>query len=154
VITSSTRSSGKGCCLPRKTDSNNPGDWLAMAESDLQGVRALTERELSYHLCRSKLAEVLEKVLKAELIRLGWYLQKTHDLEKLAGELVSLKSDLVAQAKTLCTTLAEVYFSDRYPGFDLDDPDWPDLRAKLAQVMALLEKVKARIAKAPHQTGS
>ena len=137
--------------MPRKTDSNNPADWLALAESDLDGVRALTERELSYPLCRSKLAEVLEKVLKAELIRLGWFLEKTHDLEKLAGELHALKSDLVAQARPLCTTLAEVYFSDRYPGFDLDDPDWPDLRAKLAQITSLLETVKGRIVKP--QTG-
>ena len=140
--------------MPRKTDSNNPADWISLAESDLEGVGALAERELSYHLCRSKLAEVLEKVLKAELIRLGWYLQKTHDLEKLAGELANLRSDLVAQAKPLCTTLAEVYFSDRYPGFDLDDPDWPDLRAKLSQVNALLEKVRTRIATPPPQTGS
>jgi HEPN domain-containing protein len=140
--------------LPRKTDSNNPADWLALAESDLEGVRVLAERALSYHLCRSKLAEVLEKVLKAELIRLGWYLQKTHDLEKLAGELRNLNSDLVAQAKPLCTTLAEVYFSDRYPGFDLDDPDWPDLRSKLTQVTALLEKVKARLPTPPRQTDS
>jgi HEPN domain-containing protein len=140
--------------LPRKTDSNNPADWPALAESDLEGVQALTESGLSYHLCRSKLAEVLEKVLKAELIRLGWFLQKTHDLEKLAGELRSLKSDLVAQARPLCTTLAEVYFSDRYPGFDLDDPDWPDLKAKLNQVASLLEKVKARIVKPPPRIGS
>ena len=90
-------------------------------------------------------------MLKAELIRLGWFLEKTHDLEKLAGELHALKSDLVAQARPLCTTLAEVYFSDRYPGFDLDDPDWPDLRAKLAQITSLLETVKGRIVKP--QTG-
>ena len=125
-----------------------------MAESDLEGVRALAERELSYHLCRSKLAEVLEKVLKAELIRLGWFLERTHDLEKLAGELRGLKSDLVAQARPLCTTLAEAYFSDRYPGFDLDDPDWPDLRTKVAQVTGLLGTVKGRIAKPPPETGS
>jgi HEPN domain-containing protein len=140
--------------LPRKTDSNNPADWIALAGSDLEGVRALTERELSYHLCRSNLAEVLEKVLKAELIRLGWFLQKTHDPEKLAGELRTFKSDLVAQARPLCTTLAEVYFSDRYPGFDLDDPDWPDLRTKLAQISSLWERVKARVAQPPPQTGS
>ena len=140
--------------MPRKTDSNNPADWLALAESDLEGVHALTERQVSYHLCRSKLAEVLEKVLKGELIRLGWYLQRTHDLGKLAGELHGLKSDLVAQARPLCTTLAEAYFSDRYPGFDLDDPDWPDLQTKLTQVTTLLQTVKARIPKPSHQTGS
>jgi hypothetical protein len=31
----------------------------------------------------------LEKVLKAELIRLGWRLEKTHDLDRLLDELVT-----------------------------------------------------------------
>jgi len=132
--------------LPRKTDSNSPGDWLAMAESDLEGVRALVDKELSYHLCRSKLAEILEKVLKAELIRLGWFLEKIHDLEKLAGYLQQYKSDLVATAKPLCVALAEVCFSDRYPGFDLDDPDWAALRLKLTAVAGLLATVNRRVA--------
>ena len=42
--------SRKEFCLPRKTDSNNPLDWLEMAAADLEGVQALVERELSYHL--------------------------------------------------------------------------------------------------------
>ncbi len=96
-------------------------------------------------MCLSKLGEVLEKVLKAELIRLGWFLVKTHDLEKLANELASRGSDLTAAAKPLCTSLAEVHFSERYPGFDLEDPNWPDLRAKIDQVSALLETIKARL---------
>ena len=66
--------------MHRKTDSNNPTDWLYLAESDLEGIRDLAARELAYHLCRSKLAEVLEKVFKAELIHAGWFLEKTHDL--------------------------------------------------------------------------
>ena len=74
----------RGCSLPRKTDSNNPADWLWISESDLEGLRALAERELSYVMCQSKLAEVVEKILKAELIRLGWPLEKTHDLRKLS----------------------------------------------------------------------
>ncbi len=55
--------------MPRKTDSSNPADWIFIAESDLAGVRLLIERQISYALCVSKLAEILEKVLKAELIR-------------------------------------------------------------------------------------
>jgi len=73
--------------LPRKTDSSSPADWIWIAESELDGVRVLVERQVSYGMCRSKLAEILEKVLKAELLRLGWFLEKTHDLEKLSGEL-------------------------------------------------------------------
>ena len=131
--------------MPRKTDSNNPADWLFIAESDLDGLRVLARQEVSYSLCSSKLAEVLEKVLKAELIRCGWFLQKTHDLEILLGHLQSRKSDLVPQVEPLCEAFAEVYFTGRYPGFDLEDPDWPDFRAKLEQVASLLATVKARL---------
>jgi HEPN domain-containing protein len=131
--------------LPRKTDSNNPADWLSFAESDLKGLRLLAQQELSPELCSSKLAEVLEKILKAELIRLGWLLVRTHDLEKLANELQARGSDIVADARPLATALAEVYFAERYPGFDLEDPDWPSFRLQLAQVDALFQKVRQRI---------
>jgi hypothetical protein len=41
--------------LPRKTEVNNPADWLFIVESDLPGLRLLVERELSFELCRGKL---------------------------------------------------------------------------------------------------
>ena len=47
--------------------------------------------------------------------------------------------------KPLCDGLAEAYLVTRYPGFDLDDPDWPDLNAKIEAVTKLLEIVKSRI---------
>jgi HEPN domain-containing protein len=103
-------------------------------------------------MCRSKLSEILEKVLKAELIRQGWFLEKTHDLEKLANELAARKSDLIAVVKPLAIALAEAYFSDRYPGFDLEDPDWPDFCAKLEQVTSLLQTVKSRVSPSGGQT--
>lgn len=131
--------------MPRKTDSNNPGDWLTIAESELEAVRMLTEREISYDMCRGKLAEILEKVLKAELIRSGWFLEKTHDLERLRKELRTRDAALAGEIQPLCASLAEVYFTGRYPGFDLEDPDWADFGTKLEQVTRLLEKVRARI---------
>jgi len=130
--------------LPRKTDSNNPADWIFLAESNVEAIQVLAVREVGYPMCQSKLAEALEKILKAELIRTGWFLEKTHDLEILLGQLQARKSDLVAQAEPLCDALAEVYFSNRYPGFDLEDPDWPELRANLNLVASLLQTVKAR----------
>lgn len=132
--------------MPRKSDSNDPSAWIWLAESDLEGVRLLTERNLSYPLCRSKLAEIVEKVLKAELLRMDWFLEKTHDLEKLAGELQARGSDLVSSARPLSIQLADAYFSERYPGFDWDDPDWPGLQDTLNQVSLLLQKVKSRLA--------
>ena len=50
-----------------------------------------------------------------------------------------------ANITALATALAEVYFTDRYPGFDLDEPDWPALRAQAEQVAQLLAPVKARL---------
>ena len=132
--------------MPRRTDSNNPGDWLFIAESDLSGLHLLAEAETSHAMCTSKLAEVLEKILKAELIRLGWFLERTHDLQKLASELAQRQSDLADSIKPLCVDLAEKYFLERYPGFDIEDPDWPELRAKLGQVSDLLDEVKRRVA--------
>lgn len=131
--------------MPRKTDSQNPADWLLMSESDLTGITALARQELAYEMVRSKLAEVLEKILKAELLRLGWPLVKTHDVLVLAKELEVRGSDLMGTVKPLATALAGTYFIARYPGFDLEDPDWPDFRAKLAEVEKLLVTVKARL---------
>ena len=131
--------------MPRKTDSNNPADWLFIAESELEGLRALAQQELAYTMCRSKLAEVVEKVMKAELIRTGWFLEKTHDLEKLLGELAAQRSDLATPFAPLCEDLAEVYFIDRYPGFELEDADWPALRAQVEEVTRLLNTVKSRV---------
>ena len=131
--------------MPRKTDSKNPADWLSIAASDLDMVRMAAEREISFSGARSKLAEILEKVLKAELIRTGWPLEKTHDLNRLFDALVDRHSDLLPTVEPLCDGLAQVYFTDRYPGFDLDDPDWPPLRAQVEQVTALLAAVQARV---------
>lgn len=100
---------------------------------------------LGYSLCRSKLAEVLEKIIKAELIRTGWQLERTHDLERLFEVMTLRGSDLATIADPLCKGLAEAYLADRYPGFDVEEPDWPKLRGQLVQVEVLLRSVKSRL---------
>ena len=90
--------------------------------------------------------------MTAELLRFGWTLQKTHDLERLLQALIAHASELAEPASPLCAALAEAYFSDRYPGFDLDDPDWPALRAQVEEVAALLAAVQARVAASPRRT--
>ena len=132
--------------MPRKTDSKNPADWLWIANSDLELIQLAAEREVGFLGAHSKLAEVLEKILKAELLRTGWRLEKTHDLDRLLEALENQSSDLIPQVEPLCDILAEVYFTDRYPGFDLDDPDWPALREQVKQVSALLATVQTRLA--------
>ena len=131
--------------MPRKTSSHNPADWLRIAASDMDMVRMAAEQEISYSGARSKLAEILEKILKAELIRTGWPLEKTHDLNRLFDFLAERNSDLLPVVEPLCDALVQVYFTDRYPGFDIDDPDWPKLRAQVEGVTTLLETVKSRL---------
>jgi len=131
--------------LPRKTDSRNPADWLWIAAVDLQVIQYTAAAEIGYPTLRSKLAEVVEKIMKAELIRDGWRLEKTHDLDRLLQAMEERRSGLAGQCEPLCDGLAEAYFTDRYPGFDLDDPDWPALRTQIAQVAALLAAVQARL---------
>ncbi len=132
--------------MQRKTDSNNPADCLLIVESDMELLRQGAAHEWSFAMCRSKLAEVLEKIIKAELIRLGWPLEKTHDLVRLHDRMVEWQSELEPLAAPACLELAQAYFTDRYPGFDLEDPDWPKLRGQLQQVEELLAAVKARLA--------
>ena len=131
--------------MPRKTDSSNPADWIWISESDLVVLDDLARRELGYEICRAKLAEVIEKILKAELIRQGWFLIKTHDLRVLTTELHAREAAFADEFKSLVDIYSTAYFAGRYPGFDLEDPDWPPLREHIAQVQALLVKVKARI---------
>jgi len=57
--------------------------------------------------------------------------------------------ELLAEAQPLALSLAELYFRDRYPGFDLEEPDWSDLRAKVEAVEKLLMTVKARLGPGP-----
>ena len=96
-------------------------------------------------MCCSKLAEILEKVIKAELIRRGWFLEKTHDLERLRKELRTRDAGLADSIQSLCMSLAELYFTGRYPGFDLEDPDWPAFRSRFDEVNRVLEIVQARV---------
>jgi hypothetical protein len=72
--------------LPRRTDSNHPADRLWIAASDLDMVRLAAETEISFSAAHGKLAETLEKILKAELIRTGRRLEKTHAKSRLPAQ--------------------------------------------------------------------
>ena len=52
---------------------------------------------------------------------------------------------MALEFKPLVAAYAEVDFSARYPGYDLEEPKWPELRGRIEQVGKLLAKVKARI---------
>jgi hypothetical protein len=70
----------------------------------------------------------------------------------LLDALVERRSGLISRVEPLCDALAQVYFADRYPGFDLDEPDWDPLRAYIVEVSLLLDVVKSRIPVWPTST--
>ena len=83
--------------------------------------------------------------MKAELIRQGWVLEKTHDLRHLFGLLQSRNPELCEMLRPLTVDYAEIYFMSRYPGFDLDDPDWEKLRCDMEATTDVLQRVKAQL---------
>ena len=72
-------------------------------------------------------------------------LEKTHDLQRLAKELKARNSDLFGRLRPLVDVFAEVYFTNRYPGFDVEEPDWPAVRAALREVEALAAVIEGRL---------
>ena len=48
-------------------------------------------------------------------------------------------SELAALAHPLVNALTEAQFTDRYPGFDLEDPDWPTFKREIEDVGKLVE---------------
>lgn len=131
--------------MPRKTDSGNPADWVLVAEVDLAMVRHSLDDDSTFTGCQAKLAEALEKLMKAALLGAGWQLVKTHNLLLLADELSLRDPALDAEVRPLCEVLSEFYLGTRYPGFDFEDPDWPAFRARFDAITALAVKIRARI---------
>ena len=131
---------------PRKTNSSDPADWLFFAEAELAALRSLIGGRIAYLVCQSKCAETLEKLIKAELVLLGWPLVKTHDIQQLADELKARASANVERLQPLVENLADAYFVGRYPGFDLDEnEDWAALADQLRQIEEYGRAVRAEI---------
>lgn len=131
----------KGCVLPRKTDSGNPQDWLEYAKIDLDAVRVLCDEQVAFSVCKSKLAEALEKSIKADLLAHGWLLVKIHDLQKLNDYLSVYDEEVAERLQSTVDDLAESYIIDRYPGFDLEDPDWDNIKKLLVEVSQYVEQM-------------
>lgn len=131
--------------MPRKTDAGNPQDWLFLASYDLDALQVLIPRQIAFPVCRSKLAEGLEKLLKADLIAKGWRLRKIHDLQALREDLEELDPRRAEDLRTIVDALADSYVETRYPGFDLADEDWPRLQELLTFVEQYRNDLQKRL---------
>lgn len=109
-------------------------------------MRLLLERQVSFPVCKSKLAEAFEKAFKADLLDRGWTLEKIHDLQKLNDYLADHDRETADNLQPLVDDLAESYVADRYPGFDLEDPDWPAVARLLDGVSCYVKGLAKRFA--------
>lgn len=53
--------------MPRKTDSNNPADWLWIAESDLPMIRAAVQDDPDWPTLRVQLEQVAALLAKTRM---------------------------------------------------------------------------------------
>lgn len=124
-----------------KTDFTNPKDWLYFAGVDLEAIGLLSSNRIAFEVCNSRLAECLEKIIKAELVRNGWKLKRGHDLQWLAKEMSEFSPAFTLLIRNAVESLADVYFSSRYPGFDLQDADWESFDVYHSTVKVFYQKV-------------
>lgn len=125
-----------------RNDPRDPESWYDYGEQDL--LRAHKRfAEGDYMDCAHHLQQCAEKAMKGRLIRLGWPLQKTHNLAALLKELHSRGLDLgwFSDAADVLTT---EYIADRYPGFDDQPPDAAELRAFVQDTRRLFEQLSSR----------
>jgi len=128
-----------------KTDITNPEHWLRFASADLEAIQLLFDHRISFEVCQSRLAECLEKVIKAELVRNRWRLKKEHDLQWLAKEMAVYSPELTEQIQDPVDELADAYFTSRYPGYDLEEPDWERLQKQLQCVKSFFHEVRKNL---------
>jgi hypothetical protein len=62
-------------------------------------------------------------------------------LQWLAKEMATFSPEVFLYIQDTVESLADVYFSSRYPGFDLEDPDWESFDSHHKIVKGFFEKV-------------
>jgi HEPN domain-containing protein len=123
-------------------DPHDPEAWFDYAEEDLRrSERRLNESDLQD--CLVHLQQCAEKAMKGKLISLGWTLEKTHNLIKLADELASHGIDLQWFACTAGLLLAG-YIGDRYPGTQGDQVDERAVSKALEETTRLFAQISCR----------
>lgn len=68
-----------------------------------------------------------------------------HDLQKLCDHLSEFDEQHTDELQSLVDALAEGYVTSRYPGFDLEDPDWGCLKELLDSVEKYFNELINRI---------
>ena len=128
--------------LRKKSDENDPADWIYLAADRLKAADLLWEHDGLTASGIELLQEAVERYLKAFLIANGWRLVKTHDLDALLGEAIGRDAAFRAFT-TLTSSLTRDFFAQHYPGSDWTHvgEDYGELRKQAGELVGLIEKL-------------
>ena len=127
--------------LRKQTSENDPADWFEFGAERLHAADTLWKHEGLTAPGIELLQEAVERFLKGYLIAKGWTLIRTHDLERLLKEAISLDASFV-KFKKLAEDLTEDFFAQHYPGEDTTNigKNYDALRAEAGELIELIQR--------------
>ena len=127
----------------RGEESLYPGDWLRIAEKDLQRVPRLLSAD-DPEAAGFYLQQAVEKFFKAFLLSKGWRLRRIHSLDALLDD--ALEYDPTVEGfRKVCQQISGFYFVERYPVMLESELTEKEVRDALNEVQGLIEKLWAGV---------
>ncbi len=127
--------------MPAKSESLRWEDWYAHAERDLQGAILTLQYQGSTGLAAFLLQQATEKYIKGYLLKHGWILKKTHDLEFLLTK-ASEHDQLFTEFLDFGRILSGAYVESRYPFGPPKDYSNEQIKDWLSQTEKLIAFIK------------
>jgi HEPN domain-containing protein len=121
-------------------ESHYAGDWLRIAERDLQRVELLLNAK-DPEAAGFFLQQAVEKSLKAFLLSRGWQLQRIHDLEALLNQAL-MYLPAIEEFRAVYQKVTGFYVLDRYPFLTQTGISVEEVSTALQQVKALIETLR------------
>ncbi|MBI4660141.1 MAG: HEPN domain-containing protein [Verrucomicrobia bacterium] len=127
--------------LRKKTDEQDPADWLAFAQERLAAADLLKAREELTPACIECLQEAAGRLLKGYLIAKDWSLVKSLDLRRLVRDAGRFDSRFL-KFLPLAENLTADFFAQHYPGGDLTHvgENYETLRQQTGELVALIRE--------------
>ncbi len=124
-------------------DSSYPGEWLRIAERDLQRISRCL-RDNDPEAAGFFLQQALEKFLKAFLLSNGWRLRRVHDLEALLDDATEYDPSL-EEFRSLCQETNGYYLAERYPLPFVAGPSEAYVLTAMQTAQALVQRVRTAL---------
>jgi HEPN domain-containing protein len=127
----------------KRSESTYPGDWLRIAERDVERVQKLLDLH-DPEAAGFFLQQATEKFLKAFLLSKGWTLRRIHDLEVLLNEAVVFDAAMEKHREVL-QKISGLYFLERYPLVMESGLSETEMKELLHSVRSLFETIRTSL---------